>query len=220
MSSAGGFAATLRALRERAGLTQEELAERAGLTSHAISALERGVRTRPYPHTLRSLAQALDLDETGRAALIGAVPSRAAVSRTPEPDGANPTRAPSSEKTQRGTADDQPVKATPPQPTPSGPGTLQPQPLPVPLTTLLGRDEQVAELIRLLTTATTRLVTSTGLGGVGKTRLSLAAAAASADSFRDGVAWVPLAALSDPDLVVPGDRPGRRPCRLRRARRR
>ena len=55
----------LRALRERAGLTQEELAERAGLTSHAISALERGVRTRPYPHTIRSLATALDLDETG-----------------------------------------------------------------------------------------------------------------------------------------------------------
>ena len=50
----------LRALREQAGMTQEELAERAGLTSHAISALERGVRTRPYPHTIRSLAQALE----------------------------------------------------------------------------------------------------------------------------------------------------------------
>ena len=57
MSSAGGLGAILRALREQAGLTQEELAERAGLTSHAISALERGVRTRPYPHTIRSLAQ-------------------------------------------------------------------------------------------------------------------------------------------------------------------
>lgn len=191
----------LRALRERAGLTQEELAERAGLTSHAISALERGVRTRPYPHTIRSLAQALDLDETGRAALIGAVPPRAA-SRT-KPGVPNPTRAASPQTTPRATADDQPVEASPRQPTRSGPGTLQPQPLPVPLTTLLGRDEQVAELTRLLTTPTTRLVTLTGLGGVGKTRLSLAAAAAVADSFRDGVAWVPLAALSDPDLVVP-----------------
>ena len=74
----------LRALREQAGMTQEELAERAGLTSHAISALERGVRTRPYPHTIRSLAQALELDEAGRAALIGAAPPRAA-SRTPKP---------------------------------------------------------------------------------------------------------------------------------------
>ena len=45
----------LRALREAAGLSQEELAERARLSPHAISALERGTRTRPYPHTLRAL---------------------------------------------------------------------------------------------------------------------------------------------------------------------
>ena len=63
----------LRALREAAGLSQEELAERAGLSPHAISALERGTRTRPYPHTLRALAQALDLDEADRARLLGAV---------------------------------------------------------------------------------------------------------------------------------------------------
>ena len=66
----------LRALREDAGLSQEELAERAGLSSHAISALERGTRTRPYPHTLRSLATALDLGEELSAALLAAVPSR------------------------------------------------------------------------------------------------------------------------------------------------
>lgn len=80
---------------------------------------------------------------------------------------------------------------------------MQPQPLPVPLTTLVGREEQVAELTGRLTAGSTRLVTLTGLGGVGKTRLSVAAASAVEDSFRDGVAWVPLAALSDPDLVVP-----------------
>ncbi|MCK9825981.1 helix-turn-helix domain-containing protein [Nocardioides cavernae] len=54
----GTLAVLLRALREAAGLSQEELAERAGLSPHAISALERGTRTRPYPHTLRSLATA------------------------------------------------------------------------------------------------------------------------------------------------------------------
>ena len=43
----------------RGDVSQEELAERAGLSTHAISALERGTRTRPYPHTLRSLAAAL-----------------------------------------------------------------------------------------------------------------------------------------------------------------
>lgn len=169
----------LRTLRERAGLTQEELAERAGLTSHAISALERGVRTRPYPHTIRSLADALDLDDSARAALFAAVPPRA-VSRTSPSDAAAPTR------TDRSRSD-----------------TRQPQPLPTPLTALVGREEQVRGLTRLLTSGTARLVTLTGLGGVGKTRLSLAAAAAVAECFRDGVAWVPLAAVSDPDLVIP-----------------
>src|SRR4051795_9966711 len=66
------FAALLRTLRERAGLTQEELAERAGLTAHGVSALERGVRSRPYPHTVRSLADALDLTADQRAALLRA----------------------------------------------------------------------------------------------------------------------------------------------------
>ena len=51
MTDDASLAGRLRALREAAGLSQEDLAERAGLSSHAISALERGVRTRPYPHT-------------------------------------------------------------------------------------------------------------------------------------------------------------------------
>ena len=72
----GTLGSVLRGLREDAGLSQEELAERAGLSPHAISALERGTRTRPYPHTLRSLATALDLDEDQRAALLASVPSR------------------------------------------------------------------------------------------------------------------------------------------------
>jgi transcriptional regulator with XRE-family HTH domain len=55
----GEFAERLRRLRERAALTQEELAARAGLTAKAISARERGERRRPYPHTVRALADAL-----------------------------------------------------------------------------------------------------------------------------------------------------------------
>ncbi len=80
-----GFGATLRELRERAGLTQEELAERAGVTPYAISALERGTRTRPYPHTVRSLADGLALAPEERARLVAQVPTRArpASGRTP-----------------------------------------------------------------------------------------------------------------------------------------
>ena len=51
------FGAHLRQVREAAGLTQEELAARAGLSANGISDLERGARRRPYPHTVRALAE-------------------------------------------------------------------------------------------------------------------------------------------------------------------
>jgi transcriptional regulator with XRE-family HTH domain len=63
------LAGRLRALRKDAGLSQEALAERAGLSSHAISALERGTRTRPYPHTLTALCEALGAEPAVAAAL-------------------------------------------------------------------------------------------------------------------------------------------------------
>jgi len=66
----------LRRLREAAGLTQEELAFRAGLTSNAVSNLERGNTRRPYPHTLRSLADALNLSEEEHATLLAVVSRR------------------------------------------------------------------------------------------------------------------------------------------------
>jgi predicted ATPase/transcriptional regulator with XRE-family HTH domain len=72
------FGARLRRLREAAGLTQEELAMRSGLSVAAVSALERGLRRHPYPHTVRSLADALGLAEGERAELLAAVPKRAA----------------------------------------------------------------------------------------------------------------------------------------------
>ena len=68
----GSFAELLRRFRDRAALSQEELAARAGLTAKAISALERGERRRPYPHTVRSLADVLALDEGERRALTSA----------------------------------------------------------------------------------------------------------------------------------------------------
>jgi transcriptional regulator with XRE-family HTH domain len=57
----GSFGAQLRALREAAGFTQEELATIAGLSVHAMSALERGERRRPHVETVRALSAALDL---------------------------------------------------------------------------------------------------------------------------------------------------------------
>ena len=75
--------------------------------------------------------------------------------------------------------------------------------LPVPATPFLGREAELSEVVELLTGDGTRLVTLTGPGGTGKTRLALQAAAAASESFPDGVFWVPLAPLRDPELVLP-----------------
>ena len=76
MNAGPTFGTMLKEYRSALGLTQEELASRAGLTSKAVSALERGERKRPYPHTVRALAEALGLSEQERASLLSAVPGR------------------------------------------------------------------------------------------------------------------------------------------------
>ena len=74
-----------------------------------------------------------------------------------------------------------------------------PNNLPTQLTSFIGRDDQVREAKQLL--ARSRLLTLTGPGGTGKTRLSLQIAADVMDSFPDGVYFVPLATVQDPELV-------------------
>jgi len=74
--------------------------------------------------------------------------------------------------------------------------------IPAPLTSLVGREEEVAEVCALLRRVDVRLLTLTGTGGVGKTRLALAAADAVTAEFADGVRFVPLAAVQDHRLVA------------------
>src|SRR5918998_6333074 len=110
----GSFGARLRGLRDAAGITQEELASRAGLTAKAISMLERGERKRPYPHTVRSLTDALELSEGERNALTEAIPGR------------------------------RPGRSGDGAPVPNGEATAaHPSALPASLTPLLGREREV-----------------------------------------------------------------------------
>lgn len=170
------FGDRLRLLRERAGLTQEELASRAGLTPNAVSALERGTRTRPYPHTVRSLADALELSQSERAALIGSVPKRrAARSETGD------VLAERSEWVSGVAAD---------------------LSLVVPPTPLFGRDDDITTVAQLARSRRSRLLTLTGPGGVGKTRLAMAVCDELAADYPDGVVSISLAALSDAGEVI------------------
>ena len=78
----------------------------------------------------------------------------------------------------------------------------RPHTLPPQTTPFVGRETELAEIGRLLDTIDCRLLTLTGPGGVGKTRLALQAAAGHLDAFADGIFFVPLVALHSSDLLI------------------
>ena len=74
--------------------------------------------------------------------------------------------------------------------------------LPAPTTSFVGREAELGELLRMTESSDVRLVTLTGPGGIGKTRLALETARRLAPRFPDGVAYVALDRLADPELVA------------------
>ena len=161
---AESFGERLRRHREAVGLSQEELAERAGISGKAIGALERGERRRPYPATVRQIADALGLDDSARAEFSSAARPSDSVATTARP-------APESTS------------------------------LPHYLTSLIGRQGEMEVVQRLLRQTGIRLLTLTGPGGIGKTRLAVDAATALSDAFPDGVFFVDLTPLADASQV-------------------
>ena len=168
------FGTVLRRYRLAVGLSQERLAERAGVSVRGISDLERGRSRAPRFETLGLVAEALGLEGTARQALASAA-GYPAVDETLETPGAVLTSA---TRTMLHTA------------------------LPGYLSTLLGRERDQTAIDQLLRNPDVRLLTLSGPGGVGKTRLAVQAAAQLGDLFSDGVVYVALAPVRDPALVT------------------
>ena len=175
------FGDVLARYRKAAGLTQEELAERARLSRNAISALERGSRQSPRRDTVVLLAAALELaDEERSQLLVAARRHRQLGTVTTSPPPVEP-------------AGDHPVPS---------PRQLPPSNLPHPPTPLIGREQEVMQITAVLAHVEVRLLTLTGVGGVGKTRLALEVASLLRPAFSSGVFFVSLAAVSEPELVA------------------
>ena len=168
------FAGLLRQLRAQAALTQKELAEAAGLSPRSVSDLERGINRTARKDTALLLAGALGLAEPVRPVFVAAARGRAPAGEVLA-------------ARRRAAAEAPPVTA----------GGVHG--FPVVLTSFVGRAGAVREVGGLLEEY--RLVTVTGPGGVGKTRLAGEVARRVAARFADGAWLAELAPVRDPAQV-------------------
>jgi predicted ATPase/DNA-binding XRE family transcriptional regulator len=171
----------LRALREAAGVSQDGWATRLGYGRRTIQHWEHG-EIAPDADATESLIRLCEELQLFREYREGALAGYAVTPdwlRSLVTDGRLTHRSPSA---------------------PAGPITRD---LPVHLTPFIGREREVAELRRLLSRREVRLLTLTGPGGVGKTRLALHAAEQRGAEFGDRLLFVALAAVTDAAHVLP-----------------
>lgn len=179
----------LKARRKALDLTQEELAQRAGCSVFALRKIESGER-RPSKQLAALLAVALEIPEGDQPTFIRVARGESNLERLHAPSlGGIPVSH----------ADTSSIVVQRLSPIPQ-PATHH---LPLQSTPLLGRDMELAALERLFNESQCRLLTLTGMGGIGKTRLAIEFASRMCDMFSDGVHYVPLASINSGELIVP-----------------
>ena len=193
MDTPGIFGEWLKQRRKALDLTREEVAERAGCSVFALRKIESGER-RPSKQLAGLLASALEINEQEQAIFIRVARGDFSLERlrNPKPDNSLNSLSDLLRAAQR--REDIPIQLD-----------LEPvtSDLPLPATPLLGRESELAALERLFKNPECRLLTLTGMGGIGKTRLAIEFAIHQQKLFSDGVFYVPLAPINSVELVIP-----------------
>ena len=181
METATSFGLWLKQRRRTLNLSQADLARCVNYSVAAIRKIEADER-RPSRQIAELLADCLDIPLEERPTFLKVARAELRVERLEELSPATRSQPYSP-----------PLSSTSSTPRPN---------LPVSLTSLLGREHELAGLIRLLQNPQCRLLTLVGPGGIGKTRLAIAAAARQRQAFGDGVYFVSLAPLSASEFIV------------------
>src|SRR5262245_37217207 len=175
MGESFSFGAWVRRRRKALDFTQDALAHRVGCALSMIRKIEADER-KPSRQIAELLATQLQIPPAERAAFLQAARGERASDQLPQ--------------------------SAPADLAIHTPDDLSSDVLPPRLTSFIGRERELADVTTRLRQSDVRLLTLTGPGGIGKTRLALQVAAELRDDFADGVHFVNLAPISDPELVA------------------